>query len=295
MRPLNLGLALSFALVITITACKPDDGDPNSTPASCTYEGATHASATNFAAADGCNTCSCYDGAVACTEKACGPCAGGGAEVCVQDGELACERWACVECSGDRDCDADSWCRQTQEGGSECVAFAGPGETCGGYVLPWTRGRCDEDLSCVHPEATGDIPGKCGTCGYEGTAYQLGETFPASDGCNTCTCGEDGLIACTKIFCPAPACHYLEQDYSGGDSFDSYDACNTCFCSEDGVVGCTRIGCPDSCRDGSQPVSCLVNPCDVSRCDVDGATCIADYCGGCHARWFDGKGNTVCE
>src|SRR3989344_4066577 len=32
---------------------------------------------------------------------------------------------------------------------------------------------------------------------------ELGETFPSSDGCNTCICMEGG-IACTKMACPEP-------------------------------------------------------------------------------------------
>ena len=32
--------------------------------------------------------------------------------------------------------------------------------------------------------------------------YVQGDTFPAGDGCNTCTCGFDGTVGCTKIACP---------------------------------------------------------------------------------------------
>ena len=32
---------------------------------------------------------------------------------------------------------------------------------------------------------------------------------------------------------------------------------------------------------------CLVDPCQSATCPgVDDATCVADYCGGCKARWF---------
>ena len=41
------------------------------------------------------------------------------------------------------------------------------------------------------------------------------------------------------------------------------------------------------CPDGSSPVDCLVNPCDTASCPaVADATCVADYCGGCNARWI---------
>merc|ERR1712110_441299 len=34
-------------------------------------------------------------------------------------------------------------------------------------------------------------------------------------------------------------------------------------------------------------VNCFVNPCQVSKCEgYPDATCVADYCGGCFARWY---------
>jgi hypothetical protein len=38
-------------------------------------------------------------------------------------------------------------------------------------------------------------------CRYDGKTYSLGDRFPASDECNTCTCGEDGKVACTPMYC----------------------------------------------------------------------------------------------
>lgn len=50
------------------------------------------------------------------------------------------------------------------------------------------------------------------------------------------------------------------------------------------------------CPDGSQPVNCLIDPCQVtpppycvySRCE-------ANYCGGCNRRYFDFFGHEVCQ
>lgn len=55
--------------------------------------------------------------------------------------------------------------------------------------------------------------------------------------------------------------------------------------------------CGDTCEctDGSQPVNCFVDPCQVSSCDVKGATCTANYCGGCNAEWTDATGAEVCQ
>lgn len=45
-------------------------------------------------------------------------------------------------------------------------------------------------------------------------------------------------------------------------------------------------------------VSCLVDPCDSASCPYNPtATCIADYCGGCNARWYCGEADitTWCD
>ena len=49
-----------------------------------------------------------------------------------------------------------------------------------------------------------------------------------------------------------------------------------------------------ACTDGSQPVNCFVDPCQVSSCDVAGAVCEANYCGGCNAEWYDAANMRVC-
>jgi hypothetical protein len=59
----------------------------------------------------------------------------------------------------------------------------------------------------------------------------------------------------------------------------------------------SRYNCCDdicACNDGTQPVNCFADPCQFSTCDVEGAECIANYCGGCNAEWFDEWGAQVC-
>lgn len=41
-----------------------------------------------------------------------------------------------------------------------------------------------------------------GTCEVDGRFYRPGEHFTAPDGCNTCSCGWDGSVACTEMACP---------------------------------------------------------------------------------------------
>ena len=55
------------------------------------------------------------------------------------------------------------------------------------------------------------------------------------------------------------------------------------ICDQSDTIG----GCPD----GSKPVNCLKDPCRFATCTYfPEATCEADYCGGCNARFFVDKG-----
>jgi hypothetical protein len=56
------------------------------------------------------------------------------------------------------------------------------------------------------------------------------------------------------------------------------------------------VCCGDRCGClGTDEVQCPVDPCEVSTCDVEGAQCRANYCGGCNAEWVDPSGALVCE
>jgi hypothetical protein len=45
------------------------------------------------------------------------------------------------------------------------------------------------------------------TCEYGGERHAAGESFPSTDGCNTCSCSEAG-VACTRKACaPTAACN----------------------------------------------------------------------------------------
>lgn len=52
--------------------------------------------------------------------------------------------------------------------------------------------------------------------------------------------------------------------------------------------------CGDDCEcvDGSDPVQCFVDPCEVASCPA--GECTANYCGGCHAEFYDGYGMWIC-
>ncbi|XP_064403941.1 kielin/chordin-like protein isoform X2 [Halichondria panicea] len=57
----------------------------------------------------------------------------------------------------------------------------------------------------------GTMP-SCITCPYEGSTYYPGQSFPASDGCNTCWCGDNGGVSCTRIGCEEPTRCSAEPD-----------------------------------------------------------------------------------
>ena len=125
------------------------------------------------------------------------------------------------------------------------------------------------------------------TCEFNGNTFDAGDSFPASDGCNTCTCESGGAISCTEaacttgcthngnlyqpgdtfaddcntctceaggnvsctqIACNEPTtCEYEGTTYNQGDMFDAIDGCNTCECLEDSMVACTDMACPGDC------------------------------------------------
>ena len=79
-------------------------------------------------------------------------------------------------------------------------------------------------------------------CEWNGKTYQPGEQFPAGDGCNACMCQEGGTVACTSGYC-APICVYAGKEYQVGEAFPSLDGCNKCSCTAQGV-SCTEMACP---------------------------------------------------
>ncbi len=80
-------------------------------------------------------------------------------------------------------------------------------------------------------------------CSFGEETYDVGESFPAGDGCNTCECMEDGSVGCTLMACNTGTCEYEGGSYDAGESFQAADGCNTCTCNDDGSVGCTEMAC----------------------------------------------------
>ena len=136
-------------------------------------------------------------------------------------------------------------------------------------VLTGADGGCGDDVSLGGDEG----------CEVDGVGYDVGETFPSSDGCNTCECTADGGVACTEMAC-APVDGCVAPDgtvHDVGASFPSSDGCNSCYCEADGSILCTERGCgpDDGCAyDGERhPVGASfpsTDGCNTCFCDEDG-------------------------
>jgi hypothetical protein len=108
-----------------------------------------------------------------------------------------------------------------------------------------TEIACSNDAGGAPGGGASDAGGAPGTCSYAGKLYKFGDTFKDSDGCNTCSCTEQG-VACTLIGCLTP-CKHGGNSYSAGQTFPSDDGCNTCSCLGDGSIACTDKACPNPC------------------------------------------------
>jgi hypothetical protein len=97
-----------------------------------------------------------------------------------------------------------------------------------GALVGLTLSACDFGPKMIGNETEG--PMDC----------QDGDSKPADDGCNTCTCS-DGEWACTEKACEGQSSGPVAcQD---GEMMPAPDGCNTCTCFG-GEWACTAIGCP---------------------------------------------------
>ena len=113
----------------------------------------------------GCFSTGCPDGqecvAEGCTSSSCECNEEAGQWFCTAD----CGGGTCVaapgSCATDADCDADHWCRDTQDGVTECTPYKIEGESCGGFVPFWLQTKCLPGLSCEGNPQIPDLPGTC--------------------------------------------------------------------------------------------------------------------------------------
>ena len=154
--------------------------------------------------------------------------------------------------------------------------------------------------------------GNTGICIYQSKTLSKGASIPAGDGCNTCSCGENGQVACTLIECVDAGtdgtprdvvgdftctaegcvgfCAYEDNVYPAGATLVSTDGCNTCTCLEDGQVACTPRACVDASSDASSTCSYggktypsgstipALDGCSTCTCTANGVVCAKVAC-----------------
>jgi len=118
------------------------------------------------------------------------------------------------------------------------------GEACVAVVPPPTLNPLTNE--CVIFPTVCNVPDGWEPCGpgcvVDGTFVREGDTVPAPDGCNTCTCLPGGTLACTEIACPV--CVFNGTIHRVGETFPAGDGCNVCTCLGGGRVVCTLRACP---------------------------------------------------
>jgi hypothetical protein len=115
-----------------------------------------------------------------------------------------------------------------------------------------------------------------------GNDLVVGETF--QNGCNTCTCNEDGSVACTEMGC-ASVCEQNGTQYGAGESFPAGDGCNLCQCMSSGEISCTAAACGSTCVYDSTVYQAgdsfpATDGCNTCSCSMDGSVlCTEIACG----------------
>ncbi len=168
--------ALSLGVVLFSAGCSggeisigKDDNALKNGPGSCAYDGKRYANGEGFPSTDGCNSCSCNDGNVACTLRACALDAGPAPGSCTYDGKTY----------------ANGATFRSTDGCNGCG--------CNDGMVACTLLACALDAG----------PGP--SCTYDGKTYSAGDSFPATDGCNDCTCQSSGQVFCTLRACALDA------------------------------------------------------------------------------------------
>jgi hypothetical protein len=126
-----------------------------------------------------------------------------------------------------------------------------------GLLLPLVLGARDCERVVVGHECDG---GKCGAdpdpdpdpegCMYAGEQHDVGDSFPSDDGCNTCSCQEDGQVACTERACVG-GCGGLAGVVCAQGEYCSYPEDALCGAA-DATGTCEPM--PDACDQQYDPV-----------------------------------------
>ena len=155
------------------------------------------------------------------------------------------------ETKGDKDCKEGEQ-MPSEDGCNTCTC------TDGGWAC--TEKACGDPTGDPTGDPSGDPSGDPPVC-------EDGDSKPADDGCNNCTC-YDGQWACTEIACG--------DECQPGDK--KMDECNTCDCYMGGWV-CTDAACPGTDTDGdTEPGSDTIDPTAADPVCGDGVVDGNEFC-----------------
>jgi hypothetical protein len=120
---------------------------------------------------------------------------------------------ACQACREDEDCPHGACETFMSCLGSNCpppppsrctVCGDGTSLRCKRAALPCPDGQVREIVQGCYGSCVDRASCRASGCDYGGALYEEGESFPADDGCNTCSCGSDGRVMCTLKACLCP-------------------------------------------------------------------------------------------
>lgn len=212
----------------------------------CDYGGAMHPHGSSFPSGDGCNSCSCQDGQVACTNKACSPSC---SDLITQYGAAADATKAC-------DPQAVNPCTKRIVLGLACG--------CGTFANP-ANGDAISNADALQAQYTAQNCQQgivCGPC-----------REPLSAHCSSVGRCEDDY--------DEPSCKVGGTVYpSGASDIQDPFSCNKCSCGA-GQLGCTNIGCATPCPDGTAPGTSCAECGPTDACTVVEHACLpvcADAC-----------------
>lgn len=260
----------SMLAAFAAAACGGSVRSPEPAPVT---PGTPCADAGSVPSSDGCNTCTCTGDVWACTEKACPTTCTPGATKAAGDGCNTCSctaagQWACTH----QACPVDKTC------GGLAGGTCDPGEYCA-YLPGQGCGTADASATCKpRPQACDQVFAP--VCGCDQKTYDNscmaamagtgilseggcvppmectpGQTKPAGDGCNNCSCSATGQWLCTTIACGKSCgaragntcsateyCAYVAGEYCGAADAESTCRPRPTACTQEfaPVCGCDQ-------------------------------------------------------
>lgn len=115
-----------------------------------------------------------------------------------------------VGCKSNADCSKGQVCfPPTDVCQAECtIACLIADPVCGTDGKTYGCGQPDAHCHGVEVASKGECASTPG-CDYDGKHYNVGDSFPSSDGCNSCGCSANGQVFCTLRAC---VCNYNTPD-----------------------------------------------------------------------------------